>query len=82
VGFQYLVIILDLRRYGPGSILERLTRFTLAEAFHGEVSTMAPEVPRRCLAAERSQARCAHVLRLTAAQADTSLMPNSTASCW
>jgi len=24
----------------------------------------------------------AHVLRLTAAQADTSLMPNSLASCW
>jgi hypothetical protein len=29
----------------------------------------------------RDQLTCAHVLRLTAAQADTSLMPNSAASC-
>jgi hypothetical protein len=66
----------------PDSARVRLTLFTLAEAFRSENRPKVPEAPRRPLSRRSSgQVTCAHVLRLTAAQADTSLMPNSAASC-
>jgi hypothetical protein len=64
------------------SAQERLTLTTLAETFHSEgprESARGTEAGASRLS--QDQVTCAHVLRLTAAQADTSLMPNSTASC-
>jgi hypothetical protein len=65
----------------PESGSERATRLTLADAFRSKAPAKAHGYEPPLSRLSGYQATCPQVLPLTAAQADTSLMPNSAASC-